>query len=554
MPAQATNQSPREDAGPQWGPSQRVSLIRELGSKRRVWDLIVVGAGITGAGIARDAAMRGLSVLVVEAGDVAYGTSSRSTRLIHGGVRYLEHGEVGLVYEALRERSRLYEAAPHLVAPAHFVFPSYRGDRLAPWRLRVGLTLYDTLNFFRGTPHTYLPPEVCEQVEPLLNPENLRGAVQYEDAVTDDARLTLTVLQSARRHGAQVLTHAAVERIDGKPGAHCVHLSDGLEIATRQAVVATGPWTGGKLLGQVAKGVLALSKGVHLVMRSSHIPVRHPVVIQAPNSKRILFVVPWGTRTYLGTSDVPFEGDPGRCGVTQAEELELLTTISRVLPNAELRHENIVSAWSGVRPLVRPEGSEHNTSTVELSRKHRTITADNGVLGLVGGKLTTFRSMAEELVDMVVERLRENWPSTRALPGPCTTHQQPLVPGEPLAAAELEDPIIADLAPRHGPLARTLARRARGDSALAQRLVHDLPYRRVELDHAIRFEGVEHVNDLIRRRLPLVLTDTRMGGEVAREIAAALVDARGGSQSDIDEEIERYVEAVYVETRRRPDL
>lgn len=518
-----------------------------------MWDLVVVGAGISGAGVARDAARRGLSVVVIDAADVACGTSSRSTRLIHGGVRYLEQGQIGLVYEALRERSRLYKTAEHLVEPTRFLFPAYRGDRLGPWMLRMGLTLYDALNLFRGEGHDALDSQRCLELEPLLAPEGLRGAVVYEDAVTDDARLTLAVLQDARRHGADVLTYSPVERLERRGDGIDVYLDDGKTIRGREVVVATGPWTGPALLGRPGEHVVHKSKGVHLVLRSEDVPVDRPVVIQAPgDARRILFVVPWGTRTYVGTTDTPYEGDPQGCGVAPHEESELLSTIARVMPGARLEPEAIISAWAGVRPLVRPEGAVEDSA--ELSRKHRIVRGESGALGLVGGKLTTFRAMAEEVVDEVVRRLRPRWPENRPAPGPCSTAESPLVPLEPPTAQERADPLFADLYPRHGPAARLLAARARGVPELEARIVPDLSYRRIELHHAITHEGSRHVSDVLRRRVPLALTDPGLGGSVAREVAQRLVSARGGSAVEVEDELDRYRAEITRETRRVPRI
>ncbi len=518
-----------------------------------MWDLIVVGAGISGAGVARDAARRGLTVLVVDAADVAHGTSSRSSRLIHGGVRYLEQGQVGLVYEALRERARLYQAAEHLVEPARFLFPAYRGDRLGPWMLRMGLTLYDALNLFRGEGHDSADAQRCLELEPLLAEEGLRGAVLYEDAVTDDARLTLTVLQDARRHGADVLTYTAAAQLERVPAGIDVHLEGGSVAHAREVVVATGPWTGRALLGAPGTDVVLKSKGVHLVLKAEDVPVQRPVVVQAPgDARRILFVVPWGSRTYVGTTDTPYEGDPASCGVLEQEEIELLETVRRVMPHAGLEPGNIISTWAGVRPLVRPEGAAEES--VEVSRKHRIVEGDSGALGLVGGKLTTFRAMAEEVVDAVVDRLRAQWPEDRPTPRACSTADSVLVPCEPLNDEERADGLIADLWGRYGPAARQLAAQARDTPDLEPRIIDDLPYRRVELQHAVDYEGAQHVSDVLRRRIPLALTSRDLGGSVARDVATMLVDARGGRGVEIEDELERYRDEMVRETRRVPRI
>ncbi len=505
------------------------------------WDVVVVGAGITGAGVARDAALRGLRVLVLEASDVAYGTSSRSSRLIHGGVRYLEQGDVGLVYEALRERRRLYDTAPHLIRRQQFLFPSYQGDRLPPWKLRAGLTAYDLLDLYRGRPHEYLTAQAATLREPLLTPAELRGAVLYEDAVTDDARLTLSVLQDARRVGAEVLTYTPVRSI-AREGGRMVVRTDAYSIPCRACIVATGPWTGPSLIGRPGDRLLALSKGVHLVMRAADIPIRQPIVIQMRRQRRILFVVPWGNRTYLGTTDTAFEGDPGASGVTEEDEHEVLQIVSRVLRGARLERARIVSAWSGVRPLVRPAGGADDT--VEVSRSHRVIVGDNGALAIVGGKLTTYRAMAEQVVDTAIAR-------AGLTAKPCSTGNRPLVPGSPLEPRELaQNSLLADLHARHGPLARELIAKVHARPDLGDRLVGDLPYRWVEVDHSLRFEGCMHVDDVLRRRLPLVLTDPELGGRVARAVAERLVAAREGSAAEIDHELDRYRATVARETRR----
>ncbi len=551
-----------------WRPEELLPTHQRQVMSSRRWDLVVIGAGITGAGVARDAAMRGLKVLVLEARDVAWGSSSRSTRLIHGGVRYLEQGELGLVYEALRERSLLYRLAGHLVKPTRFIFPTFRGDRLSPFLLRAGLGLYDALNLWRSAGHRWLRPQIALDREPALRSEGLRGAVEYEDAVTDDARLTLTVLQSARAHGAEVLTYCPVQSIEGELGQHDVVVEGGHRVAARQVVIATGPWTSARLFGQAAQGLMAASKGVHVVVPSSRLKVRHPVVVQVPGAPRILFVVPWGERTYLGTTDTAYEGDLNAPDLNEREELEILELCGRVVRFEGLTRADVISGWSGVRPLVRSARAQRrgDISTLRLARTHRLIENAQGVLAIVGGKLTTYRSMSQEAVDRVCARM----PRVSAQPGQagsqldegralrpsgCVTHKVALVDGGAITQAELDgDPLLRALVDRHGPTARDLTRAARESPALAEQICDDLPYRWVEVDQALSHEGVFHLDDLLRRRLPLALVDRDLGARVARRIATRLVDLRGGDQSDIDHELERYAELVAIETGRRPHI
>lgn len=546
---------PVQESPPPWGPSEIRALrdqLRQASADERgrpAWDLVVVGAGIAGAGVARDAALRGLRVLVLEARDLAFGTSSRSSRLIHGGVRYLEQGELGLVYEALRERRLLYKLAGHLVQPARFLFPAYRGDRLPLWKLRIGLSLYDALSLYRSRGHRVLRPAAARALEPLLREDGLRGAVTYEDAVTDDARLTLATLQDARRRGAQVLTYAPVAAIRRDGEAHVVVLDDGVQVRAAAVVVAAGPWTSERLLGVAGAELLSLSRGIHLVLRASDVPVRQPLVVQAKKERRILFVVPWGPRTYLGTTDTAYDGDPAASGITPADTDDLFALIGKVLPGAVLGRDRIVSAWSGVRPLVRDEHAAPGGETVELSRSHRIVETDDGVIAVVGGKLTTYRAMAEETVDRVVRQLRRRGQLPAAI-GRCQTHRHPLIAGAPLAGPELLDPQLCELAQRHGPTARELRAAIAADPALGERLVDDLPYLWAEVEHAIRHEGVVHLDDLLRRRIPLALTDEHLGARVARRVAERLVSAWGGGAGDVEAELQRYREAMFIETGR----
>lgn len=492
--------------------------------------------------------MRGLDTLLIDASDLAYGTSSRSSRLIHGGVRYLEQGEIGLVFEALRERTRLYTLAPHLVRRATFVFPSFAEDRLQPWKLSLGLSLYDLLGLYQSPRHRRLSPRRARELEPLLRGDGLRGAVAYEDAITDDARLTLATIQSARASGADVLTYEPVDSLARVDGIHLVTLRDGTLIKSRAVVLATGPWTGSRLLGSAGDELLTLSKGVHLVVPASSVPVAAPVVIQVPGQRRILFAIPWGARTYLGTTDSAYEGDPGAAGVTEGDEEEVLALVRRVLPGAT-QTAQVLSAWSGVRPLV---AGKRRGDTVELARTHRIVENDDGVLAIVGGKLTTYRAMAEDVVDRVVSVLARRGMETVTPARRCTTHQHPLIPTDEAPHPDADSEVGRALARRHGATAQVMLRAIDDAPALAEKIVDDLPYRWVEVQHAVDYEGVRHLDDLLRRRIPLALTDAQLGGGVMRRVATMLADAGGGSQRDIDEEVERYCALTETETRRRP--
>jgi glycerol-3-phosphate dehydrogenase len=277
--------------------------------------------------------------------------------------------------------------------------------------------------------------------------------------------------------------------------------------------------------------------------------VRQPLVVQVRGERRILFVVPWGTRTYVGTTDTHYEGDPGASRSEDEDEREVIELASRVL-RIQLDPARIISAWSGVRPLVRAAG---RGSTVELARTHRIVSREPGVFAIVGGKLTTYRAMAQEAAELVQRRLRAlDHPRARALPR-CLTLRRPLVPGAPMTAEERRDPLLSELWPRHGADARSLAARARASPGGDERIVPDLPYRWIEVEHALTHEGCLHVDDVLRRRLPLALTDRALGGLVARRIAERLAALRGETDPQwVEAELTRYADTVAAETRRRP--
>lgn len=504
---------------------------RHATAEGRTFDVCVVGAGITGAGVAREAALRGLSTLVLERRDVAFGTSSRSSRLVHGGVRYLEQGDLGLVYEALAERTILLRTAPGLVSPDRFLFAVHRGDRRPLWQLRLGLALYDVLSGFAGKSER-LPAEDTRRREPLLSSPDLAGAVVYDDARTDDARLCLSVLQDARRHGAWVQTRREVHRLSRTREAWCIETDDGI-VRARCVVVATGPFTDQRLLGPAGRGLVQRSKGVHLVFRHRDVPVRGPVVLEVPRRKRIVFVVPWANRTYVGTTDTPYEGDPDAVGVTRDDVAELLAVVRPRLPNARLVPEAIVGAYAGLRPLVR---AGDTGDVADVSRTHRIVEPQPGCLAIVGGKLTTHRRMAEDVLVRVARHLgipfRRGVSARRPLV-PDASHLGPVSPFE-----------AADLPARHGALAPLLAARARSDPALARPVVPDLPVLEVEIEHALAYEGCVHLDDLVRRRLPLALLDTRACLEAAPRLARRLVASAGRPPGDADAEVERLAEAI----------
>lgn len=488
---------------------RRAQRVSELGDRR--FDLLVVGGGITGAGIARDAARRGLAVALVEREDFASGTSSRSSRLIHGGVRYLEHGYLHLVFEASRERRRLLQLAPHLVRPLRFTWPVYKGARVPRWQLAAALTLYDALALFRNVGrHRRLGRDGVLEAEPALAEAGLRGGAAYWDAATDDARLTLANAIDAQHVSATVLNYAEVSGLTRATangpvdGAVVRDLLGGTEIRVQARVVlnATGPWTDDVLrmegihTGPSVRG----TKGVHIAVPAARVGNRAAVTLLSPDDGRVMFALPSSTHTIIGTTDTATTEHPHEVRAAQADVRYLLAAANRFFPAARLTEDDVVSAWAGIRPLVARTNKGNPSSA---SREHAIETTAGGVVTITGGKLTTYRAMAEQCVDVVVHRIGR---SVRK----CDTHKAPL-PGERVAAAA-------------------------GDV----RLDEALPWRAEDVDHAVRQEFAETLSDVMIRRTTLAFDRKDHGRALAAAVAARMAAILRWTDAGVRHAIEEY--------------
>jgi glycerol-3-phosphate dehydrogenase len=408
-------------------------------------DVVVIGGGIAGVGVARDAAMRGLRVGLVEQEDFAFGTSSRSSRLLHGGLRYLAQGRVGLVREASVEKDTLHRIAPHLAEPLAFVFPTYRGTEWPLWQLRIGVKVYDLLcpDHGYGRSHGLSRAETLARV-PGLKPHRLTGAVRYFDGLTNDARLVLDTLRSATRHGATALNYVRFR--DAEPvgaGWRC-RVEDRLSglshtLEARSVVNATGPWAQGLPRSQVR---LRLTKGVHLVTDRARLPTSEAVVLA--EGKRILFVIPWGQRIIVGTTDTDYDGAPEEVGVEANDIAYLLNTVNEFFPQAALKEQDIISTWAGLRPLLAdPQGAPS-----DLSRSHQIHTPEPGWWDVAGGKLTTYRLMAEQTVDQMAKFLGGLRRGARPV-RPCRTDAEPLLPEGQIKFSGVLPPPLSRAAVQH---------------------------------------------------------------------------------------------------------
>lgn len=391
------------------------------------FDLVVIGGGITGAGIALDASSRGMKVLLLEKGDFASGTSSKSTKLIHGGLRYLKQFDFWLVKEVGSERAIVHKLAPHLVIPEKMLLPLIEGGSYGKWLTSIGLKVYDILAQVEGEDkRQMLEKKEALKLEPLLPKKILNGAGYYAEYRTDDARLTLENIKTSLKFGAKALNYAKVtdflyqdERVAGVKVKDEV-FGDELDITSKYVINAAGPWVDElRSVNQSKKGKrLHLTKGVHLVFPKEKLPVKQSVYFDIPDG-RMMFAIPRGKVTYVGTTDTNFNADKDHVTTDIADAIYLISAVNNMFPDINLELDDIVSSWAGLRPLIHEEGK----SASELSRKDEIFTSDTGLVSIAGGKLTGYRKMAERLVNRIAKQMEEDHNKTL---NPCTTDKIPL--------------------------------------------------------------------------------------------------------------------------------
>jgi len=558
-------------------PTRRDLVLRDLDASTArgdELDLVVIGGGINGAGVARDAARRGLRVLLVEQNDLAFGTSSRSSKLIHGGLRYLEQYHVHLVFESVSERSRLLRLAPHLVQPLGFLFPVYQGDKNPLWLVRTGMWVYDALSLFRSPePHRTLDPAELARLVPELRTEGLAGAPLYFDAATDDARLTLETAIDAARSGALVATWTKVVGL-APSGSRIrrVQLEDALdgrryEVATRAVVNATGPWSDALLglAGSATRPLLRPTKGIHVVLDAARLPVPHAVVCRHPDDGRVLFVIPWGDRTYVGTTDTDEQVEPGQVRASHDDVRYLMRAIERYFPGREVREEHVLATWAGLRPLV--SDGEGGSSESDVSREHKIFVGEGGMITVAGGKLTTYRKMAAEIVDVAVAELTAHGLLTRTL-RKAETEEAPL-PGahgfdaseegrarlaaEIAALGTLGRDVAAHLVATYGARAREVAARTAGDPAAGAPITAGRPDVLAQVDFAIDEELAATIADVLDRRTQISLRDGAHGLPGLDALADRMAARLGWSAARTEEEKARYRASVALQEAWRSE-
>jgi glycerol-3-phosphate dehydrogenase len=538
---------------------ERATALREMADQGV--DILVVGGGITGAGVALDAAARGYRVGLVERADFASGTSSKSTKLVHGGIRYLPQFDFALVHEALVERGLLIRNAPFLVQPIGFVLPLYAenkrplGTPVVPPRgigmsylLQSGLLMYDLMSGRLGVRrHRRLGPRNALRLAPCLKTEGLKDAFIYYDAQTDDTRLTSTVIRTAAQHGAAVANYAEVTGFTQEGGRITAaqvqdRLSgDTLTIQTGTVVNAGGVFAGRieALAGGESHLQVKPAKGIHLTVPRNVLKIgRDAIALPETEDGRILFIVPWGPRVTIGTTDTP--GGDVEHPVAEGDDIAyLLRHIERYM-NCRLTEADIISAWAGYRPLVSSTHSDAASS--KLSRTHAVIDSPGGMVTIVGGKLTTYRRMAQDTVDHI----------SRALGDPVVhvTERLPLagVMGWQEAAVAVKSAaarvgLQADTARRlglYGAEAESILALLAEDATLAERIVPDLPYIMAEVVYACRYEMAVTLGDVLERRVHINFEDWARGRDAAPAVAARMARELGWDAAETAHQVEHY--------------
>lgn len=551
------------------GTFDRAAAMARLADDR--FDVLVIGGGATGAGVALDAGSRGLRTALVEKSDFAAGTSSRSSKLIHGGLRYLQGGEVRLVYAALAERSRLQRNAPHLVKVLPFLVPLFTRDGLLNPKvargLGIALWMYDLTGGVRiGKVHQRLSTDEALGYMPTLPADRLAGAYLYYDAQADDARLTLTLARTAALDfGAAVANRVRVVGLDkdqlgSARGARVVDEETGQELTIAAAAVvnATGVWADEvRALDEVDRpATMRPAKGIHITVPWEATRNSIAVVVPVPGDKRSIFAVPWSGFTYIGTTDSDYDGpldDP----VCSPEDVDyLLTAMNRSL-TTEITPDQVVGTWAGLRPLVAEEGRRRTT---DLSRRHRVERAESGMITVTGGKLTTYREMAEQVVDEVVRTLegRGVLSSVHRSARHCRTRRLRL-----RGAAGFDETIeeagsqddggnLLHLAERYGSEARILAAMVDHQPALAQPLVPGLPYLKVEAVYGVRYEMARTLDDVLSRRTRARILARDASVAAADDVAELIAPELGWDDADRARQVESYRSAAAADYAARP--
>ncbi len=541
-------------------PDQRDSAISQLAHDE--FDVLVIGGGVTGVGAALDAASRGLKVALIESQDIAAGTSSRSSKLIHGGLRYLEQYDFKLVREALHERELMVSSlCPHLVKPVGFLFPLTEKFKERTY-VGAGLALYDALRGFqRALPwHKHIGQKQINEIAPSLRPDLIMGAIKYFDAQVDDARHTLAIARTAARHGAVIATRVSAEMLvrEGKRvvGVSAKDLVSGktISIKSKVTVMCAGIWSDelhAKFDLKPGYGV-TMSKGVHIVLPGSAIKSNAGIILKTPVS--VLFLIPWADKWIVGTTDTPYTGDRAEPFASREDVQYILDQANRVL-TPHLKAEEIIGVYAGLRPLV---ANNKNSATTKLSREHTVDRPAAGFVSVAGGKYTTYRVMGKDVIDRAVIELR-------AITAESVTEKLPLVGADGYFAlvqqiellsttSGLDATTISHLLNRYGSLISEVLELVAEDPKLAEKVDKDLLYIKAEILYAATHEGALSVDDVISRRTRIAFEARDHGVHLAADIAAIISPVLGWSAKERKASVVAYEELVRREVNALDEL
>jgi len=527
-------------------PDQRDAAITSLAHDE--FDILIIGGGVTGAGAVLDAASRGLKVALVEARDIASGTSSRSSKLIHGGLRYLEQYDFKLVREALHERELMVSTlSPHLVKPVGFLYPLHEKLKERTY-VGAGLALYDVLRGFqRALPwHKHMSQKKIAEIAPSLRQDIVTGAVKYYDAQVDDARHTMTIIRTARRHGATIATRVEVDQLirNGKKviGAEVIDTVTGkkIKVSAKAVVMCAGIWSDemhAKFGIKPGYGV-TMSKGVHIVVPGSAIKSDTGIILKTSIS--VLFLIPWGDKWIVGTTDTPYDGDRAHPHATSEDVQYILDQANKVL-EPQLRRDEIIGVYAGLRPLV---ANAKDSTTTKLSREHTSDRSAPGFVSIAGGKYTTYRVMGKDAIDLAVTDLRRlvNSSCTEKLPIVGADGYFALTQQSAQIAEEygIDEKTIVHLLNRYGSLISEVLDLVTEDKKLGQLLDPTLPYLKAEIVYAVTHEGAMTVDDVISRRTRLAFEAPHAGIILAADIADLIAPYLGWGAKEKKESIAQY--------------
>ena len=532
----------------QLDPIQREAALKSLATQ--TFDVLVIGGGVTGVGAALDAASRGLKVALVDSSDLASGTSSRSSKLIHGGLRYLEQYDFKLVREALHERELMVSSlAPHLVKPLAFLYPLHEKVRERTY-VGAGLALYDALRGFqRALPgHKHISQKKIAEIAPSLRSDLVTGAVKYFDAQVDDARHTMMIARTAARHGAVIATNVRVESLvkEGKRvlGVKARDTETGklITIKATATVMCAGIWSDElhDSFGLKAGYNVTMSKGVHIVLPKNSINSKEGIILKTAVS--VLFLIPWADKWIVGTTDTPYTGDR-REPLAEREDVEYIINEANKVLKPKLKIEDVIGVYAGLRPLV---ANKKDSATTKLSREHTVDRSAPGFVSIAGGKYTTYRVMGKDVIDLAGVELRRIIPEsvTEKLPIVGADGYFALVQQAERIAEEsgLSTETIIHLLNRYGSLISEVLEVIQDNPKLAQPLTKDLPYLKAEIYYAASHEGARSVDDVISRRTRLAFEAPNSAMDLVTDVAAIIAPVLGWTPKQKKDSVNAYCE------------